>query len=333
MATIYDVCSKAGVSMATVSRVINGNSNVREKTRQKVLAAMDSLGYTPNISAQALASKRTNSVGILVSELSGPIYGPMMSGIEEELRNAGKHAFIATGHSKVNREKESIDFLIGRNCDALILHVEAVSDEYLIELSKGSTPFVLINRYVEDIAENCITLNNNHGGYLATKTLLDIGHREIAYISGPLWKTDASERLAGHKKALAEFGIDYEESLFYEGDYREQSGMKGLKYLLSKSQTFTGLVCANDEMASGALVQARNLKVAVPDELSIIGYDDINFAYFLHPKLTTIRYPVEAMGHMAARWVIKNVYDKKTKDIQNTFEPEVIIRNSCKQLD
>jgi len=332
MATIYDVCSKAGVSMATVSRVINGNDNVRAKTRQKVLAAMKSLGYKPNISAQSLASKVTNSIGILVSELSGPVYGPMMSGIEEELRTAGKHAFIATGHSDIDREKESIDFLISRNCDALIMHVEAVPDDYLRDLSKGDTPFILLNRYVEGLSENCITLNNVYGGYLATKSLLDMGHKDIAYISGPLWKSDARDRLDGHKKALVEYGLKYNEKLLYEGDFHEQSGINGLKHFLTNKYEFTGLVCANDEMASGAMVQARDSAISIPDDLSIIGYDDINVAYYLHPKLTTIRYPVDEMGHMAARWVIKNVYNKDIKDIQHTFEPELIVRNSCKNL-
>jgi len=318
--------------MATVSRVINGSDNVRAKTRLKVLDAMKSLGYKPNISAQSLASKVTNSVGILVSELVGPVYGPMMSGIEEELRKAGKHAFIATGHSDVDREKESIDFLVSRNCDALIMHVEAVSDEYLLELSKGGTPFVLLNRYVDGLSENCITMNNIHGGYLATKALLDMGHKDIAYISGPLWKTDAKDRLQGHKKALAENGLCYDETLFYEGDFHEQSGIRGLEFFLLNKTKFTGLVCGNDEMASGAMVQARDSNIRVPDDLSIIGYDDINVAYYLHPKLTTIRYPVDEMGHMAARWVIKNVYNKHTDPILTMFEPRLINRDSCKKI-
>lgn len=332
MATIYDVCSKAEVSMATVSRVINGNPNVREKTRLKVKVAMDALGYKPNSIAQSLASKRSNSVGVLVSELYGPVYGPMMSGIEEELRKAGKHVFIATGHSDEEREKESIEFLISRNCDALIMHVEAVSDSYLIELQKEQTPIVLLNRDVPELPDNCINLNNNYGGYLATKCLLDKGHRDIAYIAGPLWKSDAQDRLEGHKKAIGEYGIKFNSSLLFEGNFHEESGMNGLQYFLDKKLKFTGLICANDEMASGALGKARDEQISVPDDLSIIGYDDINVAYFLHPKLTTIRYPVEEMGEMAAKWVIKNVYKKDTDDIKTTFEPQLITRNSCKQL-
>jgi len=333
MSTIYDVCSKAEVSMATVSRVINGNPNVRESTRLKVLGVMAELDYKPNSIAQSLASKRSNSVGVLVSKLMGPVYGPMMSGIEEELRKAGKHVFIATGHSDEEKEKESIEFLISRNCDALIMHVEAVSDSFLVELSKEKMPFVLLNRLVPELSDNCITLNNNYGGYLATKSLLDNGHREIAYISGPLWKSDTQDRLDGHKKALAKYGITFDDNYLFEGDFHEEGGIVGLQHFLDKKLPITGLVCANDEMAAGALVKARDEKIAVPDELSIIGYDDINVAYYLHPKLTTVRYPVDEMGKMAAKWVIKNVYKKDIEDIQTTFEPKLIIRNSSKKLN
>ena len=332
MATIYDVCEKAGVSMATVSRVINGNDIVKKSTRQKVLKAMQSLNYTPNINAQSLASKVTNSVGILVSEISGPVYGPMMSAIEEELRASGKHVFITSGHSDEVREKESIDFLISRNCDALIMHVEAVSDEYLIELNKLSTPFVLMNRSIPCLADNCIILNNFNGGYLAAQHLLDLGHKNIAYISGPSWKSDAQDRLEGHKKALKDSGIKYNKNLSYEGDYSRESGITGLDNLLKVKEPFTAVICANDEMAAGAMVKARDEKFDIPAELSIVGYDDINMASYLHPKLTTIRNPVNDIGRMAAKLVLKNVYNKDVDETQTMFEPELIIRDSAQQL-
>ena len=143
MATIYEVSKLAGVSLATVSRVINNNTPVREATRVKVLEAMDKLGYHPNSIAQSLASSRSNSIGIVVSELNGPFFGTLLSDIEAAFRRAGKHVIIAAGHSDERLEKESIAFLKSRNCDALILHVEAVSDDYLRQLKEGGTPFIL----------------------------------------------------------------------------------------------------------------------------------------------------------------------------------------------
>ncbi|MEP1743496.1 MAG: LacI family DNA-binding transcriptional regulator [Kangiellaceae bacterium] len=329
MATIYEVSELAGVSLATVSRVMNKNARVSEKTRDKVLAAMKELGYRPNTIARSLASNRSDSVGILVSELRGLFYSQMMSGIEEVLRASEKHVIIAAGHSEEAEEIDGIEFLIGRRCDALILHVESVSDEYLIDLAKGSIPVVLINRHIPEIADRCISLDNELGGYMSAKALLEKGHRKIAYISGPLWKHDASERFKGHKRALKEYGATYSERLFFEGDYSEKAGVNGLSHLLKQGEDFTGLVCANDYMASGAMTMAREEKLQLPEQLSIVGFDNIIFAAHLYPKLSTINYPLGRMARATAHWVLKNVYKQKNlAEIQNLFEPEFIARDS-----
>jgi LacI family transcriptional regulator len=328
MATIYEVSELAGVSLATVSRVMNKNARVSEKTRDKVLAAMKELDYRPNSIARSLASNRTDSVGILVSELRGLFYSQIMSGIEELLRASEKHVIIAAGHSKESEEIDGIEFLISRRCDALILHVESVSDEYLIELSKGPVPIVLINRHIPEIADRCISLDNEQGGYLSTKALLDQGHEQIAYISGPLWKIDASERFKGHKRAMAEYNIPYNDKLFFEGDYAETSGEIGLSQLLNEKQKFTGLVCANDYMASGSMSKARECGLNLPQDLSIVGFDNIIFASHLYPKLSTVNYPLGRMAKATANWVLKNVYKQDISDIQNLFEPEFIARDS-----
>ena len=332
MATIYDVSVLAGVSLATVSRVMNKNAKVSEKTTQKVLDAMKQLGYRPNSIAQSLASNRSNSVGILVSELHGPFYGSMMSGIEAELRTAEKHVIIAAGHSEEALEKDGIEFLISRQCDALILHVEAVSDEYLIELVKGDIPIVLINRYIAEIADHCISLNNELGGYYATKALLEQGHRQFAYISGPSWKMDSQDRLKGHQRALKEFNVPYNGALTYEGDYQETSGSEGISYLLEQSQPFTALVCANDEMALGAMTVLREKGIRVPDDISLMGFDNIFFSQFIHPKLSTIDYPIKQMGKMAATWTLKHCFNQADHDITHMFTPSLVIRNSTQSV-
>lgn len=278
MATIYEVSKLAGVSLATVSRVMNNNTPVKESTRRKVLDAMAQLDYRPNSIAQSLASNRSNSIGVLVSELHGPFYGAMLTGIEAEFRAAGKHVIITAGHSDLATEQDGIDFLQSRNCDALILHVEAVSDDYLLQLAAGDTPFVLLNRHIPAIADRCISLNNELGGYLATRHLLEQGHRQIAYIAGPMWKTDARDRYHGHQRALAEYQLTADPALFFEGDFRETGGSKGLESLLQSGKTFSALVCANDEMASGAITAARELGLNIPQQLSVMGYDNVNFA-------------------------------------------------------
>ncbi|MFY8274770.1 LacI family DNA-binding transcriptional regulator [Pseudoalteromonas sp. SSDWG2] len=329
MATIYEVSKAAGVSLATVSRVMNGNVKVSDRTRAKVIKAMDELGYKPNSIAQSLASNRSNSVGLLVSELHGSFFGNMMSTVEQVLRNAGKHVVITAGHSDEQKEKDAIEFLLDRRCDAIILHAEAVSDEYLLELNQRNVEVVLINRRIEQMAERCFYTDNELGGYLATKAAIDAGHKDIAYISGPRFKQDASERLAGHKRALAEANIDFNPQLLVEGGFHEDEGAQGYAQLLATGLSFTALVCANDEMASGAMTAAREGGVLIPEQLSVIGFDDVLFARYLYPKLTTIDNPIQRMGYGAAHWVLEHVYKQKTpKQHTNLFAPKLIVRDS-----
>ena len=328
MATIYEVSKLAGVSLATVSRVMNKSSNVSEKTRDKVNAAMEQLGYRPNAVAKSLASNRSNCIGVLVSELHGPFYGAMMGGIESEFRVADKHIVVTASHAELEREKDDIDFLISRNCDALVLHVEAVSDEYLLNLSKGKTPIFILNRLVPGLEENCICLNNEQGGYLATKAVLEQGHRELVYISGPKWKADSNERRAGHYRALEEFGIAHSDEREYFGNYLQTGGSAGMKHFVDNKVNFTAVICANDEMATGAMATARENSLNVPEDISVVGFDDVIFSSYTYPKLTTIKYPIWDMGVMAARMVLKNVYKGNQKPIKQLFEPELITRDS-----
>jgi LacI family transcriptional regulator len=332
MATIYEVSELAGVSLATVSRVINDKGRVSEKTRQKVLAAMRQLDYRPNTIAQSLASSRSNCVGVLVSELHGPFFGAMLTAIEHSLRSAGKFVIFAAGHSDKASEREGIRFLVSRNCDALILHAESMRDRELLEHCKDPTPFVLINRHVPGMSGRCITLNNERGGYLATRYLLQMGHRAIAYVSGPLTWRDATDRLAGHKRALGEFGVEFDERLLVEGNYQEAGGSAALARLLDRETAFTAVACANDEMAVGAMTVARDRGMNIPGDLSFVGFDNAPMSRYVYPKLTTIDYPIGDMSHMAVRWIMKNVYKEDCGDIQHVFEPGLLVRDSVSRL-
>jgi len=328
MATIYQVSELAGVSLATVSRVMNKSTKVSEKTTKKVQEAMAQLNYRPNSIAQSLASNCTNSVGLMVTGLSGAFFGQMMAGIESTLRRAGKHVIITTGHSEETREKDGIEFLKSRNCDALIVHVEAVSDEYLIDICKGDIPIYLIGNYIEEIKENCIALDNELGGYLAATAVLEQGHRNIAYISGPVGKADAQQRLLGHQRALAQYNISDNEQYLFTGNYLDTGGRDGIKHFLDNDLPFSALVCANDEMASGAMTYAREYGLVLPRDLSVVGFDNVIFARHIHPKLTTIENPVYQMGSMAAKLVLKNIYQHNELIIEHHFKPSLVTRNS-----
>ncbi len=310
---------------------MNNTARVSDATRQKVLSAVAELNYRPNSIAQSLASKRSNSIGIILPELHGPFFGTLVSGIEQVLRSAGKHTIVTVGHSDEDKEKDGIEFLISRKCDAMVLHVDAVSDEYLETLSKGPVPVVIANRQVSGIAANCIALDNRKGGEIATRCLLERGHREIAYIAGPAWKTDAKERYAGHRAALQAFDISINELLVFEGDFQESSGSAGMDHLLGLGRPFTAVVCANDSMAAGAMRTARERGLDVPGDISIIGFDNVNFSHYLFPGLSTIDYPTHDIGGMAGRWVLRHVYGNDRLEIRNLFEPTLVLRESVRQ--
>ena len=332
MATIYEVSKLAGVSLATVSRVTNNNTRVSDKTKKRVEDAMAEFAYRPNSIAQSLASSCSNSIGVMVSELNGPFFGQMMAGIEKELREAGKHVIITTGQSNEKKEKNGIEFLLSRNCDALIVHIEALSDEYLRELNKSGTPVYFISRTIEGLQENCINVNNELGGYLATQVIIEQGHKQIAYIAGPQFKTDSQDRLLGHKRALKENNIVFNPALYFEGDFKYTGGRNGIKSLLKNKTIFSALVCASDEMASGAMTFAREHGIKLPEELSIVGFDNIIFSQHLYPKLTTVDYPVFEMGQMAAKLVLKNVYHQNKLQITHFFKPTLITRDSVRSI-
>lgn len=332
MATIKEVSELAGVSLATVSRVVNNSGQVKVATREKVEEAMKTLGYRPNFIARSLASSKSNTVGYVVPELHGSFFGDMLSGTEKRLKKANKHLFIAAGHSNETDEINALESLLDRRCDALILHLEAVSNEYLVELAKEGLDFVVVNRYIESIAERCVSINNKLGGHQATQTLIQHGHKEIGYISGNLWKNDAADRFAGHRQALEEANIGFNRLLVFEGDFQAESGYNGMINFLKGAILPSAIACGNDEMAYGAMQAIREHGFDIPNHISIIGFDDIEFSRFTFPRLSTINYPMDKIGDAAAGWVLHNIYGEGGQNKQQVFAPEFVSRDSIAVL-
>ena len=295
--------------------------------KERVEKAVKELNYRPNSVARSLANNRTDSVGVLVPELNAPFFGDLMQAVESTLRAADKHVIISVGRNCLETEKDAVEFLISRNCDALIMHAEALSDEYLLELNQSKLPVALVNRQVEGLPEACTSLDNEKGGYLATRHLLELGHKDIAYISGPTDKCDASLRLEGHKRALSEAGLPINPQLIFNGDYSEEDGKIGLLELMARDVPFTALVCANDWMASGAISCARDLGMSLPHDLSVVGFDDVVFAHHVFPRLTTVSNPIAEMAEMSAKYILNKVYGQ-ANNVQLYFEPSLVVRES-----
>lgn len=330
MPTIKEVSELAQVSQATVSRVMNGSDRVTDATKRRVMEAMASLGYRPNSAAQSLASHRTNSIGMVVSELQGLFYGPMMSGVENVLRKAHKHLIIAAGHGDKDTEREAIEFLVGRQVDGLILLVETIDDDYLVELDER-VPIFLINHHIQGLHERTIRLDNELGGYRATRFLLGQGHTRIACITGQQWKQDNRERLDGYYRAMAEAGIDVPEDWIVHSNFELQGGFEAFETLVARQNDCTAIFALNDDMAFGVLEACRRHDVQVPEDVSVIGFDNVLTANYVHPKLTTMDFPIFEMAQGAAQMALDTIYRKIATE-GTTFEPRLVERQTVRRF-
>ncbi|SDH01729.1 transcriptional regulator, LacI family [Vibrio xiamenensis] len=331
MATIKDVSDFAGVSQATVSRVINGTSSVSQEKKHKVEHAIKVLGYKPNSIAQALASSRTGSIGVIVPELGGAFYSQVLQSIEERLRQSGYHLVVTAGSNHEQGQKESVEFLLSRRVDALILHTQQLSDDYLIGLQEQGIDIVLVNRFIPELASSCIDIDNELGGKLATEHLIEMGHRNIACITGPLHKSDARGRLQGYRKALEEAGIAFDESLIIESGFTEETGASAMRKLLKRPHPFTAVFACNDHMAFGAFEVLHHAGFTVPEQISLVGFDDILFARYLTPALTTVNFPIENMSYEAVQLAIQKL-QKSKHDVNFKLSPTLVTRESVHRL-
>ncbi|MEH0759791.1 LacI family DNA-binding transcriptional regulator [Vibrio sp. 16] len=331
MITIKEVAELAKVSQATVSRAINNHPTVKEANRKKVFAAIEQLGYKPNAFAQALASSRSNSIGMLVGSLDGPFYGPLMHHTEDTIRRNNNHLIVTSGQESHTKERESIEFLRSKRVDGFILHSDKLSDDELIDVVKETPATIILNRFIPDIADNCIFIDNELGGYLATKHLLDKGHQKIACITGQLSKGDSRDRLQGYRLALAEAGITYNPSYVIEGRFDHDGNHERTRRLLDRAPDITAVFCQNDNIALAVYDVAAERNITIGKDLSVVGFDNDYHSAHIRPRLTTVNFPVEEMGREAARGVLAIVQDNPA-NMKKQLQPELIVRDSVGTL-
>ena len=326
MATIKEVSALAGVSLATVSRVMNGSDRVKEVTKIRVRKAMEELGYTPNSAAQSLASNRSNTLGMVVSWLDGPFYGPVMSGVEEELRQFNKHVIIASGHGNAEQEREAVNYLKARQVDGLILLTECLDQAYLNQLS-AEMPIYLINQHYEGLDSRNMFLDNEGGGYAATKYLIAQGHRDIVCAAGQEHKQDARERVMGYKRAMSEHGLAFTDQHIAHTVFDLAGGLAAMVVFDQRNVNFTAVTAGSDEMAVGIMEWARQQNRVIPDDLSVIGFDNQLLARYVSPRLTTIDFPAYDMAKACARMAVNEIY-RKIKPNGVEFKTTLVVRDS-----
>ncbi|ANQ22446.1 DNA-binding transcriptional regulator GalS [Vibrio natriegens] len=332
MATIKDVAKEAGVSVATVSRVINKSPKASQNSIDAVTQAMSKLGYRPNAAARALVSQSTNTIGVLVGDVSDPFFGTLVKSVDNVARENGKHILIGNGYHNADDERRALDLLANSRCDALVIHAKGLSDEELIAYAKEVKGFVLINRHIPELAERCISLDNRKGAFLATEYLIRHGHRKIACIASSHDIEDTDERLQGYQSALKEHGIELSKNYVEYGEPNSDGGEVAMTNLLTKSLEITGVVAYNDYMAAGALATLEQNGIDVPQQVSMVGFDDGLIARFVHPGLTTIRYPIEMMAERATRLALALSRNEKVEDETIIFSPTLVRRDSVAKV-
>ena len=332
MATIKDVARLANVSVATVSRVLNNSPRTTSESRHAVKKAMDELKYHPNANARALSHSGNETMGIVVGDLSSPFFGFMVKAVDQVAFDTGNFLLVGNGYHDEKRERKAIEQLLRHQCASIVVHSMKLSDEELQNFMAHVPGMVVINRTIPGYEYRCINLDNRFGAELATNHLLNNGHKSIAYIGSENEIFDSIERQQGYQDALAQRGMTIEEHLIIKAAPNEVGGEKAVIELLNQGRKFTGIVCYNDPMAAGALSALVDNNIKVPNQMSVVGFDDILIANYLQPQLTTIRYPIVDMATQAARLAISLVHDEIRTDITNLFIPTLVRRYSVGQV-
>jgi LacI family transcriptional regulator len=332
MATINDVARQADVSVATVSRVVNRPEIVNPVTRARVIAAITDLDYRPSQIARSLLLKRSNAVGVAINDFSSDYYGRMVQGVEDVFRQQGIATMVCSTAATLEGESRAIRFLTERQCDVLILHLDAMRDADIAVAPFGNTPVVFMNRFVGRQPDRSVFLDHREGGRLAARFLLGNGHRRIATLTGPLHYYEARQRLEGFKAELASAGLPLPDSHIVQGNFLESAGAAAAPQLLALRGEITAVFAHNDEMAAGFMAAARIHGVDVPDELSVLGFDDVDLARHVYPALTTIKQPLRAIGQAAGELGLALLRGHNPDGLQKMFAAEIVVRSTVRAL-
>lgn len=326
--TMREIARLAGVSQSTVSRVLNGSPTVDPELQAVVLKIMEEVNYRPNVSAQGLVSGKTRTVGFLTRHLGSPFFAQILRGTATELIGSGYSPVISLGSDILSEDMDAVTLLLERRVDGLVLLAgNQLLDDYLRELA-NEMPLIVIGKCIQGLEQQCVFINNRDAAYRATAYLIDKGHTYIAHISGNFSNADGVERREGYIQALKDHGLEVIPELIIEGDFTEAVGIMATEKLLArrKKYPFTAIFVANDQMASGARLALYRRGVEVPDEVSLIGFDDQTNSQYMIPPLTTIRHPAYQMGAIAAQAVLAMLAGQQLHIPQLPLE--LIIRES-----
>lgn len=330
--TIKDVAREANVSVATVSRALNGHENVADQVRKRVIQVAADLRYSPHHAARSLSSRRTHTIGVVLPELHGEFFSELVRGIDQVARERGLLLLVSSYHGDVVEQGAALRAMRGRVDGLLVMSPfaaggpgDADAAGELAEVLAPSLPAVLINSPLRATGHAGIGVDNHAGAAAMTRHLVDAGHRRIAFIGGPAGNFDAQERLRGHRDALAE-ALPGAEPWIVEGDFGEASGHRAGHLLLAADARPDAVFAANDMMAVGCLYAFTQAGVQVPRDIALAGFDDIPLARYVNPALTTMRVDIAELGARALRTLLEQ--EGPRDDTATRLVPELVVRDS-----
>jgi DNA-binding LacI/PurR family transcriptional regulator len=327
--TIYDVAKKSGVSIATVSKVINNKGRISEKTRKKVLDVMKKLDYYPNVMASALMGKKTKTIGFLIPDLANPFFSELARNIEDRAHELGYHLIICSTDYLPDKENKYISLLKQKSVDGFILASGFEDLEKVEELMKEEIPVSIVARDFPMFPVNAVAIDDFMGGYEATSYLMNLGHKHIGIIARDVWSN--RERVRGYKQALKENNLN---ASFLE--YAQETNIKWGKRIanqyLNSDRVPTAIFACNDLLTIGAIQAAKENGILVPEQLSVIGFDDTMIATVVDPPLTTMAQPIQIMGREIMDLMIGMIEGKKKEIKRVTLMPKLVVRKSTSKI-
>ncbi len=328
--TIYDVAHKAGVSIATVSKVINQTGRISDKTRKLVTAVMKEMGYEPSMIASAMTRKSTLTIGVLIPDLSNPFFASLARSIEDRGHHLGYNIMICSTDYDPDKELKYITLLKRKSVDGIILVSGFEQTKMIADLISQGMPTVVVAREIPSLEVDTVSIDNFLGGFQAAKHLLSLGHKKTAVITRDLWSN--RERVRGFKQALQEEGIELEQDIKYATDSSLENGRELACQLLESPDRPTAIFACDDPLAIGAVVAAREFGLSVPDQLSVIGFDDTIWAKVCFPPLTTIAQPLYDIGSAGMDLLVQEIKGQKSNKQRIILLPKLVIRESTMQI-
>ncbi len=327
--TLGDVSRHVGLSVATVSRVLSGSPRVRQATRDQVLRAADELGYSANLSARALKTQRTDMLGVVFPDINNEFYRELLTGINDEAHAAGRHLMVEFGPGPRWQSLRPQDYLFGGRIDALILLNLGLPMDFLRDLAGRGTPLVLMDRPAPGVPAATVRLENVAGADAAMSHLLEHGYRRIAVLRGPGDSYDANERWRGCERALRRFGVELDHNLIWEAGFYEAYAYTATQRWLADHDAPEAILALNDAMAIGALHALREHGLSVPQDVALVGFDDVDCAK--HLGLTTVHCPIRQMGQAAARAALNLMATDEPAAFyrEEVLDTHLIVRTSC----